>query len=409
MMVRIWSIDCNATSHGRGSDAAWAALIDRGITFNGMQALRFSMVLVQKPTYEQLAEWESQAGEDPWAYTALGEYFAELKHYDDAIRMYERSIALSPTKDAFVSLANTYRLAGQDNMWQPTLERFLEGESLGLEQASVHSMIANDLMEKGKLDEARTHAVAAAETWSAWGLELASQVDEALGQWEESEKWISEMARNYPTSSACEWYFWCRRTGRGSVQQARKFTDAYFKADSIKTNANGQLTLMTFHILENDSQAAYDDAKKSVALANQQHAADDDMVYKQVHVALLARELKDKDAADAAIKETRRLSESFRAKYGPFSDVNVAVCDVLDGKPLTEEARAKVDHGLENDLNKDSRCNYQYFLGRAFDLAGNKELAEKYWKKCVTRGPFSRYNATLAGKYLCDRSKTSRP
>lgn len=443
MMVRLWNINCNPTSYGRGSDAAWAALIDRGITFNGMieaydacgdrfwnqvepathtrwsndfnalsphspQALRFAMVLVDKPTYEQATQWEAQAGEDPTAYLSLGGTYFELKNYEDAIRMFERSIALSPTKEAFVGLATTYRAAGQESMWQPTLERFLEGGTVGLAQASVHSMIANDLMDRGKFDEAKPHAVAAAETWSGWGLQIASEVDEALGHWEESEKWIAEMARNYPTSSGYEWYFWCRRTGRGNANQARKLIDEYLKAESIKTNMNGQLNLMTFHLLENDPRAAYEEAKQAAALAAQGRKSDDDMVYQHLHVALLARELKDAEGADAAIKETRRLSEKFRAQYGPFSNVNIAVCDILDGKPPSDEARAKIDHALENDLNKISRCNYQYFLGRAYDLAGNKELAEKYWKPCVTRGPFGRYNATLAGKYLCDLHETSR-
>ena len=87
---------------------------------------------------------------------------------------------------------------------------------------------------------------------------------------------------------------------------------------------------------------------------------------------------------------------------------NVVICDILDGKAIADDVLADIVAKMEKQP-KEVRCNCYYFLGRAYDLTGNKELAEKYWKECVTRGPFDRYNGTLAGKYLADRHKTSRP
>jgi hypothetical protein len=156
-------------------------------------------------------------------------------------------------------------------------------------------------------------------------------------------------------------------------------------------------------------RAAFDNAKNCTKITEATHMSAEDMVYEQLHLALIARELKETDVAQAAIKTIRELCEKFRDKYPDFCDVNIAVCDVLEGKPIDENAAAKLDEQIEKKSNKDSRCNYEYFLGRAYDLAGNKDLADKYWKRCVTRGPFDRYNATLAGKYLSDRHKTSRP
>jgi tetratricopeptide (TPR) repeat protein len=443
MIGRMWRLKDEKGRNRRGSDASWRAYFDRSITFTGMleayntfadtwwsntepimrkrfaddfrvisphspQALRLAIVVAEKPTYEQYVHWEAEAGEDPTAYSWLGNYFANSEHYDDAIRVYERSIKLSPTKDAYVGLAGTYRAAGQEDKWQPTLERFFEVESLGLEHAAVHRIIANDLIDKGKWAEAEPHATAAAETWSAWGLELASRVDEGLGHWDESEKWIREMANAYPSSSANEWYFWCRRTGRGNLDAARKLVQNYFNAEWIKANVDGQLKVFTYHLSDNDVRAAFEDVKKIVKLAEANHEADDNLVYYQMHLALVARELKEADAAAAAIKEIRELSEQYREKHPNFSAFNIATCDILDGKTLADDTRVAIVEKMEKQP-KEIRCNCYYFFGKAYDLAGNKELAEQYWKQCVTRGPFDRYNATLAGKYLSDRNKTSRP
>src|SRR5262249_36506433 len=156
--------------------------------------------------------------------------------YEDAERCYERSIALSPTKDAYVDLADSYRAAGQEDMWLPTLERFFKVEDFGLGHASVHSIIANDFLDKGNWAEAEPHAVAAAQTWSAWGLLLASRVCEGLGHWNDSEKWVREASTNYPTGSGDEWYFWCHRTGRGDLSSARKLMENYIQSGWIKTS-----------------------------------------------------------------------------------------------------------------------------------------------------------------------------
>ena len=256
MIERVWQPD-SARGNPRGPDASWFAIFDRGITFNSMleaysamgrswwdhfdaatrqrwadefrnisprspQTLRFAIALAEKPTYEQAVQWESEAGEDPTVYRKLGELFVKLKRYDDAIRVYEQSIKLSPHKDSYVGLAKSHRFAGNENLWQPTLERFFEVESLGLEHAQVHAMIANDLVDRDKLAEAEPHAAAAGETGSNWGLLLASHVSESLGHWEDSEKAIRAAAEYYPSSTGPEWYFWCRRTGRGDLEDARK-------------------------------------------------------------------------------------------------------------------------------------------------------------------------------------------
>ncbi|HEX3601231.1 MAG TPA: hypothetical protein VHU84_13860, partial [Lacipirellulaceae bacterium] len=295
MISRIWYLDDGTGKQRRGSRASWAALFDRSITFPGMleaymafsdtwwssldaemrqrfandfkilsphspQALQLKIDGAENATYEDVAQWEAEAGEDPWAYSKIGEWYSYLKHYDDAVRAFEHSITLSPTESAYVGLADAYRDSGQEELWQPTLERFLKVEPLGLENAKVHQLIANDLIDKGKLDEALPHALAAAETWAAWGLELASRVEEGLGHWDESEKWIREEAQAYPTGAADKWYLWCRRTGRGDISEATKLAQPYFNAERLRTYLDGRRKLLTYHLCENSTTDALDDA-----------------------------------------------------------------------------------------------------------------------------------------------------
>ena len=132
------------------------------------------------------------------------------------------------------------------------------------------------------------------------------------------------------------------------------------------------------------------------------------MTRAHVQMAIVAREMKETDVSQKGITDARRLIEQFRPKFPHLASIYTAICDVLDGKPPTEDALATIDKEMDGEPGP-IRVNSQYFLGRAYDLAGDRDHAEKYWKQCVTRGPYERYPATLAGKYLSDLHKTSRP
>jgi hypothetical protein len=229
-----------------------------------------------------------------------------------------------------------------------------------------------------------------------------------LGHWDESEKAIRTAAEYYPSSSGPEWYFWCRRTGRGDLDGARKLARKYFSKEWSKADVEGPLRLFTFHLAEADVHTAYADLNDIIKRATEIHVADEDMTRAQVQIAIIARELKETETSQAGITEGRRLIERFRPTYPHLASIYTAICDVLEGKPPTEDDLATIDKEIDDQPGL-VRVNAQYFLGRAFDLAGDQEHAEKYWKQCVTRGPYERYPATLAGKYLCDKHKTSRP
>jgi tetratricopeptide (TPR) repeat protein len=443
MFHRIWQADSGNGEKHRGYNASWNGYFDRSLTYNGMlesfagakqwweltnagtkkawsnefreisphspQPLRIEIALTEKPSYKQVRQWEAQAGEDPKAYRNLGQIYLHLAHYDDSVRAFERAIALSPNKGAFVDLAKAHRTAGLDELWLPTLERIFQTPPLGLEHAGVHEIIAKEFLDNDKPADAEPHAIAAGKTYAQWGLALAGRVEEQLGHWQESEKWMRAESESYPSTSGYRWYFWCRRTGRGDLESSRKLALDYFKQPYVQQNVERKIWHATFHELEGDKSAAIDDLKTCLELHETQKPDDPDKAYPQMHLALVATSMKDAVTAQAAIKEVRTLAARFHNRYPQFADEYVAICDVLEGKTRDSVSITYLDKYMEQLENKLQRCNFEYFFGRAYDLAGNKKLSDINFKRCMRHGPYDCLAFTLAGKYLADRYKTSRP
>lgn len=445
MLARVWGANDEKGQPRRGERASWLAFFRHDFTLQGMldpalrldnwwssipvagqediisdlksisphapQVLRMTIHHVGRPTLEQIKSWQEQVADDPTVFERLGGLYHAQKQYDDAIRCYEKSIELSPGREsAYASLADSYRAAGEEEKWLPTLERFLKVESLGLEHAHIHEKIARDFISKNEWEEAEPHALEAANTWSGSGLALAAFVYEGLNRWDESEKWVREESTSYPTYSGDEWYFWCRRTGRGDTKSARKVAEEYFSADWFGKSVDGLLKLFTCQLLDDDSSKAIDDIRACISLATQQQAVAVDRVYYQLHLALLAKEQNQDDEVSRAVAEARRIAQQeVTPAESAFSGVILFVCDILDGKKPDTEERAEADQQLSQLKEDYSRTNYNYFIGRAYELQGEKELADGYLRNALRRNTFERYNATLAGYYLSKRHGTSTP
>jgi tetratricopeptide (TPR) repeat protein len=371
--------------------------------------LRTKMVLVDKPSGEQLAEWESTAGNDPVALTRLGNFYYDAEKYSDAARCYERAVELSPSAQRHISLAKSYRKAGKEELWLPTLERYLAEEDLGLGHSQIHWEIADDLISKGQWEEAEPHAVQCAQTYSAGGLALASNVYEGLGRWLESEHWAREATRCYPSYSGYVWYFWCLRTGRGDAEQARQAADAYFKMDGVDRSEQGRGQMFVAGACQDKPQEALEHMKTLAKMCLEPPNGWIDRSYAQIHLALVAGELEDHDTQRSAITELRRIvDEEILPKDADFAAVNEMILNVLTGELPSEASLADYDERLEK-LDKAQRCDYEYFMGRVHELRGEPDVADTYYGRAVTRGPLDRHNATLAGYYLSKRHGTSRP
>jgi tetratricopeptide (TPR) repeat protein len=354
------------------------------------------------PTREQLADWEKRAKDNPALLRKIAALHNRNRDFEPAIRCYERAYELSPAADDSIALATAYRNNGQEDKWLPTLERYLTEEDYALGHAMVHQKIAEHYMNKGKWNDAEPHALEAAQTYSAWGLVLASRVYEGLGQWEESEKWVREASTNYPTYSGMDWYLWCRRTGRGDEAEAKKIADEFLKLNWVANQDRGVEYLFVDDMLHGRHEQALKRLQEAPeSIANE--------AYWRTHVVMLAKRLGQDDVYQA---EMARLVEMADAQYKTSDPTYHALLTLLynhrDDKSLSKEALARAEEMIDK-FDAYGRCNYDYFLGEFLALMGDEEAAEKYWRRAIERGPFDKYNATLAGARLAEKHGTSRP
>jgi tetratricopeptide (TPR) repeat protein len=364
------------------------------------QALSLGMATVQNPTTEQAQTWESDASENPSALNRLGTIYETLKDFPSAIRCYERSIKLSPSKVAIVNLANAYRSNGQEELWKPTLEQIFRLESLGLEQASVHKLIAEDFMKKGMWTEAEPHALAAAQTGSAWGLLTAADLFDGRKRFSESEKYVQQVSQYYPSTAGNAWYFWCLRNGRGRLAASREPAQKYFSQDPGDDERRREQQLV-YRISTNELPVAMKHAKYLFDQHNRRNAVMRTRTFYSLQMALLARELKDSEAMEAPLSSAERAIKFMKTTDPDLRAVVQLTCQALRGKKLTDEDRATIDKHLEaSTVNDNFRCANYYVVGHTLELAGDNEHAKEYYERAVQLQRVNREISTLAGMRL---------
>lgn len=365
------------------------------------QVLRLEMSVTSDPAVTQLADWEKRGQGDPLALRQIGQLWVERKEYESAIHCLERSYSLSPHHDTAINLATAYRSAGQPDKWLPTLERHLRHEDFALGHSIIQRHIAEDYILHGEWKQAEPYALASANTWSTMGLLTASRVYEGMGDWEKSEYWMREAVSNYPSYHGLQWYLWCRRTGRGNLDEASRYAQQYLQTPWIKTEQRGAEYLFLNEML---------DEKYSEALArllNSPGFAGD--AYWQMHVVLLAKRLQQTDVFEHARRGLLQLAEQAYLESGPaYRDVIHQMFGDGAEESLSEESLDELE-GQIAAFEPIARSNYRYFLGELLSLSGNQQRAEELWREAVAAGPFDYYNVTLAGDRLSKRHGTSRP
>ena len=127
------------------------------------------------------------------------------------MRCCEKSLALAPTSEAAEILANLYLNEGDLAKWEETLLACLQNADLDKDRQQLHGLLAREFAARGLWRRALPHAEEYGRGGSQSGLSVASQVTEALAQWQESEQWMRRLSENYAVAGASDWYFWCAR------------------------------------------------------------------------------------------------------------------------------------------------------------------------------------------------------
>ena len=376
--------------------------------------IRMTLTAVEKPTMEQLREWESQLKEDPTSFLVLGHSYERLGDTDRAVACYEKSYQLVPTFGAARMLGSLYRNKRDYTKWEQALQRFLETESYGLEHAVIRTELAFGYASRGMWRKAQPDAEAAGQTGSLFGMNVASYIAEGLGEWDESEEWIRGAAAGYPGTEGHSWYFWCRRNGRGDVASAEKLAAEFF---AVPLRRAGKLLgepvtapkrddvvrLGAYQLLQGDRDRALESYRKALEFYPSLTCA--------FMIAQLSRD-RGENAARAEVLDAVAKAVTEKPTESPQEPqvvaAGLAIIELMKTGDASEPRLAQVDK-LLSELDFSARSDFAYFVAQELATLGKTAEAEQYWRRSLVLPGRDPIYATLAGVELAKRHGTSRP
>lgn len=193
--------------------------------------------------------WEKKFGNHPDVQAALARKYIALKKDDDAMRNLKKYIETAPDEWAYEAIANIQLRRGDEAAWLDTLKEYLTKPDYGLTHTQVRVVIAKHYMAKGDYKTAQPWAEEAAQSWAQWAMQTAERCDTHLGQWDKAETWVRRECERYGTP--LKWYFWCRSTKHGHIDQARRAVDQYVASGAPATQALG-----LYYVAENSPKTA---------------------------------------------------------------------------------------------------------------------------------------------------------
>jgi tetratricopeptide (TPR) repeat protein len=330
-------------------------------------------------------ELEKSLGHQPPVLRALGKRYLELKRLDDAERCLKAEVELASDFSATRLLAQVYLERGDEKKWQATLEASLKFEDVGLAHEEVRVELARHFMKLGKWDEAEPFAARAAESWASWAMACARDCYEGKRDWEKAELWQQRISERYD-GEQIEWFFWCKRNQKGNLRGAAALAEQYFKELAPRATAVDDQKRGVFYALTGRP-------KEALAAFTKGFSREGDP-YCGIHVALLALELKDVPARDAALQQVVEKGPAFRSKgEARTSEVLLgrAFQDLLAQGEGTRPEPGTFTKILDGASNAGTRANVTYFIGRFSELRYSAAEAKPYYEQCVGTGQTKRW------------------
>lgn len=366
--------------------------------------LELEITLAREPLREQLASWEQRIRYNPEAFRLVGFGYQRLELFDDAIRCYKRSLAELPTIAATFDLAKLYYRRGNIDEWEQTHLDFVhKSRDMGLGHARVYNALSKQFAHHGDWQKAQPYAARAATTYAAWAMLNASRVYEALADWEKSEYWVRQTSEHYPTNNAPNWYFWCRRTGRGDPVAAESLMLEYLqRSDILDADYSIFMNQALYRYMQGDLEGAVASLKKASEKSKTGY-----------FLRFLLAELADAQGDRELLHYTLAwLEEEYLNRS---NDANDASRDVIafalrlyQGEHSTAADLDSLQEWVKRYDDDTSRSQIAYILGSAFNAAGRKEDAERFWTYALTMPWRDVKAASLAGFHLAARYGTSR-
>jgi thiol-disulfide isomerase/thioredoxin len=318
---------------------------------------------------DRAAEWEVRFKAQPAVQWELGQHYLKLKQYGDAERCLRQCVAVLPQKNGFESLAEIYKAQGDNERWVSTLEQFLKYPDEGLSHARVRVKIADYYMAQREYAKALPYTEAAAETWAAWAMRSAAQCNEGVGDLDRSEYWWRNTAERYGGTSALSWYFWCRRTGQGDVDEAYKLANPYAYGAGALANDTELEQVAIFYLLS--------DQPTKARLAFQRTFARTSSPYSGLHVALLADAAGDRAERDTTLRVIVEKGPNYKLNDKPLAAELALASFLRDSLAKGETGTLDVDtlaKSLESlQVGSVSTSNVCYFMSRFLELHGDPD------------------------------------
>ena len=239
-------------------------------------------------------------GEDgrglPGTLAALADRYLSAGRLDEAERWFKAAIQVMPDMQCYRKLADVYLRRDDEDRWLATLEEVLKEPDYGLAHARVQEEIAWHFMNRKAWKKALPYALRSAESYSAWGLVCAASCYEGMQDWEHAEAIYRACGERY-RDDAMEWYFFCRRTGHGDLEAARRFAEAVIEKPAREGFWPDAGEMSAYYLLEKQPAKALPYLEKDFARLADPHLG--------LRVALTADELNDTTRRQAAFERIK--------------------------------------------------------------------------------------------------------
>tara|TARA_R110002073_G_scaffold241084_3_gene402894 strand:- start:2728 stop:5712 length:2985 start_codon:yes stop_codon:yes gene_type:complete len=340
---------------------------------------------------QQRSRLESDFENNSLVLENLTQQYLAAENWSDAERLLLRLIELYPTAKSFETLANLYGQQGKTKQWLETLSASLELPASGLDQDRIRVQIAEHYMSRGEFAEALPYAEQAAQSWAAWAMIAAINCHEALGDNEAAELWVQRLSQRYDSKSL-DWYFFCRRTGSGNVEQAFAFAKRYLQSIGEPLEGHQQTLAVLDQLQGNTAQAALRFQRLYDSGANP---------WDGLHAAMLATELGETEAARRLLVRVAAQKDAPPAGH----EVEATLAQLLldsQTEPSPAFDRDKVD-ALVRTAPPGDPTNLNYFIGKFLWHSGDRSLGEAYLR-LAARSPTNKWNRHLAAAMLRDEA-----
>ncbi len=320
---------------------------------------------------DRLAQWEKESADSPGVIGVLARRAVAQERTDDAGRLLERYVRLSPDAWAFEALAKIYKDRGDRERWKAALDEFLEApDETGLEHARIRVEIANDLMDRQQWKDAWPYAEAAAATWAAWAMRPAQRCAEGMGDLDTAELWYRREAERYPHSWAV-WFMFCKRTGHGDVEAARALAEQVLQMLGDRPDVSRPEIVQSdwlgfYYWLTDRPGKALDPLRR----AYQSKPGPPECTYP----LLVADQVGDRAARDECL-------QTFRDRHGTQSPKSRQVLDLLFSKDAAGGAPSpdlKAIDAILESIRPEIRGNTAFPVGVFLANHARPELARKY-------------------------------